>query len=114
MSAALIDTNVLLRLLQPLHPQYPVAARALSELYKQKVDFCIAPQNLVEFWVVATRPIALNGLGMSPLTVAGQVQTLRALFRILEGTPGVAVLGRRLLPGSWFPVNLRMTPTSLR
>jgi predicted nucleic-acid-binding protein len=65
-AATLVDTDVLLRLLQPQHPQYSTAAKAVAELRQQRVDLCIAPQNLVEFWVVATRPVANNGLGMSP------------------------------------------------
>src|ERR1022692_2783049 len=53
--AALIDTNILLRLLQPQHSQSSIAATAVAELCEQRADLCIAPQNLVEFWVVATR-----------------------------------------------------------
>ena len=95
--AALIDTNILLRLLQPQHSQYSIAATAITELRAQRTDLCIAPQNLVEFWVVATRPVPLNGLGMSPLMVAGEVRKLRGLFRLLEGKPGVADAWERLV-----------------
>src|SRR5271165_1466140 len=93
---ALVDTNVLLRLLQPLHRQYPMASAAVAELRKQGADLCVARQNLVEFWVVATRPLANNGLGMSPLTIAGEVRGLNGLFRLLEGKPGVAAVWERL------------------
>lgn len=90
MAATLIDTNVLLRLLQPRHPQYSVAATAVGELRERRADLCVAPQNLVEFWVVATRPAVNNGLGMSPLTIAGELRALSSLFRLLEGKSGVA------------------------
>jgi hypothetical protein len=69
---ALVDTNVLLRLRQ------------------QGIDLCIVPQNLVEFWAVATRPVASNGLGMSPLAIAGEMRGLRNLFRLLEDTSGIS------------------------
>jgi len=95
----LVDSNVLLRLLQPHHSQYPAAARALSQLHNQNADLCVAPQNLVEFWVVATRPIPNNGLGLSPLIVAGQVRVLRSLFRLLEGNAGVADAWEKLVGG---------------
>ena len=95
-AATLVDTNVLLRLLQPQHPQYSTAAKAVAELRQQRVDLCIAPQNLVEFWVVATRPVANNGLGMLPLTIAGELRVLNGLFRLLEGKPGVAGAWERL------------------
>ena len=95
----LVDTNVLLRLLQPEHPQYTVASMALAGLRRQKSDLCIARQNLVEFWVVATRPVAENGLGMGPLMTAGEVRVLRDLFRVLEGKPGIADAWENLVTG---------------
>src|ERR1700689_1077354 len=87
MAVTLIDTNVLLRLLQPRHPQYSIAAAAVAELRKQRADLCVAPQNLVEFWVVATRPVVNNGLGMSPLKPGGA-----GAWRILVGAAGQNVL----------------------
>jgi hypothetical protein len=109
----LIDTNVLLRLLQPEHPQYPMAA-ATAELRRQGVDLCIAPQNLVEFWVVATRPVAINGLGMSPLTIAGELRALDGLFRLLEGKiRSGGGMGKGLSANIWFWASTRMTPTWL-
>jgi predicted nucleic acid-binding protein len=87
---ALVDTNVLLRLLQPHHRQYPMALAAVAELRNRLAELCIAPQNLVEFWVVATRPVVNNGLGMSPLAIAGEVRALNGMFRLLEGKAGVS------------------------
>ena len=95
----LADTNVLLRLLQPEHPQYQIAAMALAGLRRQESDLCIAPQNLVEFWAVETRPVKENGLGLSPLTTAGEVRVLRDLFRVLEGKPGIAEAWEKLVSG---------------
>ncbi len=40
--------------------------------------------------MVATRPLVNNGLGMSPLLIAGEVRRLRNLFRLLENVPGIA------------------------
>src|SRR5580704_12548116 len=74
MAATLIDTNVLLRLLQPQYTQYSIATAAVSELRRRRADLCVATQNLVEFWAVATRPVVTNGLGMSPLTIAGELR----------------------------------------
>jgi predicted nucleic acid-binding protein len=92
-----VDTNVLLRLLQPEHPQYAVASSALAGLRRRETDLCIARQNLVEFWAVATRPVAENGLGMTPLMTAGQVRVLTDLFRVLEGKPGIADAWEKLV-----------------
>jgi predicted nucleic acid-binding protein len=101
---ALVDTNILLRLLQPQHPQYSIAGAAVAELRKQRVDLCVAPRNLVELWVVATRPVANNGLGLSPPTIAGELRALNSLFRLLEGKSEVAaawetLVGKHLVSG---------------
>ena len=98
--ATLVDTNVLLRLLQPKNPQYAIADAALTELRKQQTDLCIAPQNLVEFWVVATRPVANNGLGMSLPRIAGEIQAMHGLFRLLEGKPGIIGAWEKLVGAS--------------
>ena len=98
-SAALVDSNVLLRLLQPAHVHYPVASSAITGLRQQSVDLCIVPQNLVEFWAVTTRPLAGNGLGMSPLRVADEIRRLRNLFRLLEGAVGIADAWEKLVTG---------------
>jgi len=95
----LVDTNVLLRLLQPEHAQYSITSTALAGLRRQECDLCIAPQNLVEFWAVATRPVKENGLGLSPLITAGEIRVLRDLFRVLEGKPGIAEAWEKLVSG---------------
>lgn len=89
MPSVLVDSNVLLRLAQPAHAHHPVASAAVASLRKQNFELCIARQNLVEFWVVATRPLANNGMEMNPVPVAGEIRKLRSLFRLLEGTPGI-------------------------
>ena len=77
----LVDTNVPLRLLQPHNRQYPIAP--------------------AEFWAVATRPVANNGLGMSPLAVAGEVRALNGMFRLLDGKAGIAGAWEKLA-GKYF------------
>ena len=81
--ATLVDSNILLRLLQPNHSQHAIAKAALAELQKQKIDLCVAAQNLVELWVVATRPTNENGLGLSPAKAEKELAGVRKLFRLL-------------------------------
>ena len=50
----LVDTNILLRSLHPEHPHYAIAQDAIATLRRRDM-LCIAPQNLIEFWAVATR-----------------------------------------------------------
>jgi len=55
----LLDTNILLRgLIVVIH----TVRRALIMLRRQGMQPCLAAQNLVEFWAVATRPVDANGL----------------------------------------------------
>lgn len=85
--AVLLDTNVLLRLVQPHHPSAPLALRALQTLRTNNEMLHITQQNIVEFWAVATRPIAANGLGFSPEQAAAEIDALRRLFLLLPELP---------------------------
>jgi len=58
---------------------------------------CIAPQNLVEFWAVATRSLAENGLGMDRTTAAKELPELRRLFRVLPYTREVLEIWQRIV-----------------
>jgi len=97
MESVLVDTNILLISIQPGNQQYPLASNAVAELLRQGADLCVAPQNLVEFWVVATRPTASNGLGMSPPAVVAEIQRVRKVFHVLEGAPGMSETWERLV-----------------
>jgi len=61
----LVDTNVPICLFQSSNPSSPIAASAVHELKKFNFEVVMVPQNLYELWVVATRPVTLNGFGMS-------------------------------------------------
>jgi len=49
----------------------------------------IIGQNLIEFWAVATRPIASNGLGITPVQAEQELETLKVLFSILPDTTDI-------------------------
>ena len=85
----LIDTSTLLRTLQRRHPQYDVAVRALEVLPGRGRTLHIAPQNLVELWVVATRPVDQNGLGLSVAAAAAEVARIKDMFPLLADTPAI-------------------------
>lgn len=85
--AVLLDTNILLRLTQPHHPNALVAARALRALRAGNETLHITQQNIVEFWAVATRPIAANGLGFLTEQAVAEVDVLKWLFVLLPERP---------------------------
>lgn len=80
----LIDTNILTRSVQPSHSMYAQAINAVSELKIRGNDLCISPQNLIEFWAVATRPESDNGLDMSISEAEIELSRIKSLFRLLE------------------------------
>jgi predicted nucleic acid-binding protein len=67
----LLDTNLLGRSTDSADPQCAPARRAIHTLLARGERLIIVPQNLYEFWAVATRkpgrpPAGQNGLGMTP------------------------------------------------
>jgi predicted nucleic acid-binding protein len=62
--AFLVDTNLLLRSVEPSHSIYRDATNAIATLLEGGEHLYIVPQNLIEFWSVYTRPLEKNGLGL--------------------------------------------------
>jgi predicted nucleic acid-binding protein len=93
----LVDTNILLRSAEPAHPMHADAVRAVSTLLTHGARVCILPQNLIEFWSVATRPANLNGLGYAPAQADTEVSKIEALLTVLPDTPAIYPEWRRLV-----------------
>jgi predicted nucleic acid-binding protein len=79
----LVDTNIWGRIANKRDPLHSVAARALQQVIRQNLQPAIAAQNLYEFWVVATRPVANNGLGWSAARVSAWVDACRRVCTFL-------------------------------
>ncbi len=80
----LVDTNILLRSIQPSHPMHSVAVRALEALLAKGEPLCLAIQNVAEFWNAATRPVSANGLGYSHEKTREDIDRLEEFFEILS------------------------------
>ncbi len=86
----LVDTNVLLRIAQPGHPHRQPALDAIESLrVRDGEEFASCPQCLYEMYVVCSRPISANGLGMTPQRAHAEIASARALFQVLPETPQV-------------------------
>lgn len=85
----LFDTNIALRLADSKHPHHVIAATAIAVLTKRGEDFVIVPQTVYEFWTVATRPIAVNGLGLSIAECQVEISDLKAVATLLPDQPGL-------------------------
>lgn len=85
----LVDTSLLVRTLQPHHELCLLAKKAIDRFRLQNRSLYLVPQNLVEVWVVATRPVAQNGLGLSIPEAASELMRLKRMFPLLPDTPAI-------------------------
>src|SRR5215218_10444957 len=85
----LADTNILLRWVSPADPQHILAVDSVKALQRRGEVVHITPQNVIEFWAVATRPASANGLGMSPAEAEREVESLEKLFPLVPDSPAV-------------------------
>jgi predicted nucleic acid-binding protein len=85
----LVDTSVLIRTLQPHHPLYVPADRAIRLLPEQGRELHIVAQILIEFWTVATRPTGENGLGMTAAHGSRELERIKGMFLFLPETPAI-------------------------
>ncbi len=92
-----LDSNILLRMAQDSHPMHDEATQATTTLIRQGETLHIIPQNLYEFWSVATREINYNGLGLSISDAQNELARLRSLFSYLPDTPAVCSQWERLV-----------------
>jgi len=83
----LLDANILLRLADPTSATHAIAATAVVALRAQGDALHIVPQSVYEFWTVATRPIANNGLGLSSTECLTEMANLKAAFPLLNDHP---------------------------
>lgn len=89
MAFYLVDTNVLLRSASKDSPQHAAAVDAVSILRTRGEVLVLAPQILIEFWVVASRPTDVNGLDWPIEQVEQEVRKLLTQFPLLPNTPAV-------------------------
>ncbi len=95
--AILIDTNILLRSVQPSDPMHPVALHALETLLAGEEPLVISIQNVAEFWNAATRPLTHNGLGFTIEKTKDEIDRLEGFFQILSESAGSYVAWKALV-----------------
>jgi predicted nucleic acid-binding protein len=85
----LLDTNVIIRAAQPNDPTWNEIDQALTTLISFGCTLCVVPQNLYEFWVVATRPTDVNGFGLSASDAKSLVDATLERLTLLRDERGV-------------------------
>ena len=79
----LVDTSCILRLSSPDDPREAITQAALDRLTDDGEILRTAPQNFVEFRSVATRPVAVNGLGLTIVEADAELDRFGKLFSLL-------------------------------
>lgn len=97
MDMILADTNVLLRSVEPLHGMHVAAVNALIASTEKYGSVCVLPQNLIEFWNVATRPADRNGLGWTPIVTEDEVSRFESIFEVLPDSQAIYAEWRTLV-----------------
>lgn len=85
----LLDTNILVRLANAADVRHSEAILAVLKLHRGGQAIHSTSQVLIEFRNVATRPVALNGLGLPSVDAAAQTVAFEAQFPLLPGTPDI-------------------------
>lgn len=89
MTRYLLDTNVVMRFCNPSDIQHQLATNAISRLLMQSDECSLVAQVVIEFWVVATGPTQVNGLGWSIEQTRSTIDQLLDRFPLLEETPQI-------------------------
>lgn len=97
MALFLADTNILLRLLEPNDPEYVLVRGAVDALFARGDRLCFAPQNLIEFWNVCTRPVARNGFGLTAAQTDERARLIESRFKLVADNEHVHTEWRRLV-----------------
>lgn len=100
MTAYLLDTNVLLRLLLEDDPLYAEVRVAVNRLESRGELLHFAPQDAAELWNVLTRPKQRNGSGLSPAEADALLSEAEALFDLLPDVSAMYTHWRRLVRGA--------------
>jgi len=93
----LIDSNILIRWVQPGDPDYPVVESALEALAGQGAILCYTSQNVAEFWNACTRPADRNGYGLSPPEADRRARQFESRLRLLPDSLPVHQEWRQLI-----------------
>lgn len=83
MNQYLLDTNILVRAADTSSANHYLANEAINKIITDGNECVITSQVIIEFWVVATRPIDVNGLGWNTQLTKDYINDLLDNFRLI-------------------------------
>ncbi|ASC70335.1 hypothetical protein XM38_012730 [Halomicronema hongdechloris C2206] len=89
MTKYLLDTNIVLRFSNPSDEQHRLVTEAVATLLMHADECYLTAQVLIELWVVATRPVDVNGLGWSVEQTHNIIAQLLERFPVAEERPQI-------------------------
>ena len=80
----LLDANILIHSNQPASPHYPAITQRITQFATDNEDLAVCPQVLYEYYVVATRPAAQNGYGLSATDAMTQINNFKNTYTFID------------------------------
>jgi predicted nucleic acid-binding protein len=80
----LLDTNILTVSKQAGHRDYNRVTTMLTRFIADKEELVICPQNIYEFFVVATRPTDSRGLGLTRQKTLEEMDNLKLTYNFMN------------------------------
>lgn len=93
----LLDSNVLLRWSDSRAPEYAACAEAVTQLAQQGHTICVCAQVIIESYVVATRPVEVNGLGFTAVEARQTLADIEESFPCLPEPSDMASQWRNVI-----------------
>jgi predicted nucleic acid-binding protein len=95
--AILVDASILVRVLDERSPDSTKCFAAMQKARARRGEFFICAQTAIEFWVVATRPLDVNGLGLTPVQADAALTEYERFLAALPEPPDIAARWRQLV-----------------
>jgi predicted nucleic acid-binding protein len=95
--SVLVDTNVLLRRIQPNHEHHTAAIESVTQLLASGEMAYYTLQNVAEFWNVVTRPVTNNRLGLSVSEAQVELEAIERVLTLLPDSPATYAEWKRLV-----------------
>jgi predicted nucleic acid-binding protein len=97
MGGILTDSNILIRLLDKDSRDHASCAAVVTPENVDRFGLCMCAQSVIEFWVVSSRPKEQNGLGISPVVLATELERIESMIPCLAEPADVAAIWRSLV-----------------